>query len=317
MIRIRTTATIAFALLAGAFAPAGEAERTVLAMGTVLKVRVEAPDALRAEAAAEAALREIGRIEAACSTWIPDSDFSRLNRAGGRAVPLAAEWLDLLACAQAWSRRTEGAFDPLLRALMEAWDVRGRGRHPSEAERVQALRASGAGRLHLDRLAGTARLEGPHAGLEEGGFAKGYALDRALAEARRAGATVAWFDFGGQILAAGAVEAAVAHPVHRERPALALALRDASLSTSGSSERGRHILDPRTGRPCPAWGSVSVVARSAFEADVLSTALYAMGPGEGLAWARRHAIAACFLTPDGPARMTREFKAQLIPEETR
>ena len=42
--------------------------------------------------------------------------------------------------------------------------------------------------------------------------------------------------------------------------------------------RWGHILDPRTGRPAPAWGSVTVVSADPLEADAMATALYIMGP---------------------------------------
>jgi thiamine biosynthesis lipoprotein len=49
------------------------------------------------------------------------------------------------------------------------------------------------------------------------------------------------------------------------------------------------VLDPRTGMPVPAWGSVTVVAADALAADALSTALFVMGPEAALAWARSRA----------------------------
>lgn len=314
MLRIHTTASLTFALLAASPVWGQPAvERKVLAMGTVLTLHLEGGDASRLQAGAEAALAEVGRIEAACSTWRPESAWSRLNAAEGRAVSLDGEWIDLLEAAKRWTSRTEGAFDPCLRPLMEAWDIRGRGRVPGPRERALALRESGAGRLILDREAGTARLDGGHSGVEEGGFVKGYALDRALAAALGAGSGEGWLDFGGQVLVSGQREVPVAQPGQRGRIALSIRLRNASLATSGTSERGRHILDPRTGRPCPAWGSVSVVAPTGFEADVLSTALYVMGPVKGLAWAQARGLAACFLYTHGRRRMTDAFAALLVP----
>ena len=92
------------------------------------------------------------------------------------------------------------------------------------------------------------------------------------------------------------------------------------MSGSGTSERGRHILDPRSGNPCPSWGSTAVVAPKALTADVLSTALYVLGPDAGFAWAERHGVAAAFLLNDGGLRMTRAFRSlnpTLIPRESR
>ncbi len=288
-------------------------DREALLMGTRLGVHLEGRGAVPA---AEAALGEVQRIEEACSTWRPDSAWSHLNAAGGAPVLLDREWVDLLGAAQAWSQRTDGAFDPALLPLIQAWGLREGGRTPAPAALASARAASGAAFLRLDTAACTARLGHPGAGIEEGAFLKGYALDRARHLAQAAGAE-GWLDFGGQILAWGRPRLVeVAHPVHRSRPRARLLLADASLSTSGCSARGRHILDPRTGLPCEAWGSVSVVAPSGFEADVLSTALFVLGPEQGLAWARRHRVAALFLLAGGGARMTPRFAAlrpALIP----
>jgi thiamine biosynthesis lipoprotein len=320
LIRIRTIAPLTLALLAQGAAipwPAAQIlERRVLAMGTALRLELRGPDAAALSRGAEAALAEVGRIEAACSTWRPDSAWSRLNQASGASVPLDGEWLDLLASMKAWSLRTGGAFDPALRPLMDAWDIRGRGRRPWAKELHLARRASGAAHLHLDPDSGTARFDHPAAGLEEGGFLKGYALDRAVVKLKAAGAERGLLDFGGQLMAMGETTVSLADPVHRGQPRLALRLADASLSTSGTSERGRHLLDPRSGRPCAAWGSASVVHASALEADLLSTALYVMGPVQGLAWAEAHDLSACFLLNDGRTRMTRAFRALLISKES-
>lgn len=288
-------------------------DRTVLAMGTQLRVHLEGSG--HPGTRSEATLQEASRIEAACSTWDPASPWSRLNAAAGRPVALDPEWLDLLAEAQAWQVCTEGAFDPVLGALMQAWGIRqGGSRRPTALELERARQASGSARLVLDRKMGTARLLDPQAALEEGGFLKGYALDRMRAVA---GTPSGLLDFGGQLLAWGhPVAAAIADPVDRQRPRLEILLKDASLSCSGTSERGRHILDPRTGAPCPAWGSVAVVASEGLTADILSTALYVLGPERGLAWAERHGTAAAFLLNDGTIRTSAAFRA-LHPKELR
>ncbi|HEY3400900.1 MAG TPA: FAD:protein FMN transferase [Geothrix sp.] len=303
------------ALVAGQV-PVPSQERVVLAMGTKLSLRLEGREDL--SRASEAALAEVARIEVACSTWSPDSPWSCLNAAQGRPVALDHEWITLLGQVKAWQARTEGAFDPVLMALMRAWGIRQGGGTPDPRALVEARRASGAGLLDLDPVAGTARLAHPAAGVEEGGFLKGYALDRTRLVA---GAPAGLLDFGGQLLAWGRpVEVSVADPGDRQRPRLSFLLRNGSLSGSGTSERGRHILDPRTGEPCPAWGSTAVVAADALTADVLSTALYVLGPDTGPAWAERQGVAAAFLLNDGTIRMSPAFRSlhpTLISRESR
>jgi thiamine biosynthesis lipoprotein len=303
------------ALLGGEAAVPG-LDRRVLAMGTELSLHLEGAGDLRR--ASEAALAEAIRLETACSTWDPASAWSRLNAAGGRPVALDREWIALLGHVKAWSHRTGGAFDPALMALVQAWGLRQGGKIPGPEALAQARRASGSGLLELDAAAGTARLAHPEAGVEEGAFLKGYALDRMKAAA---GAPAGLLDLGGQLLAWGrAVPVSVADPLDRQRPRLTLRLRNASLASSGASERGRHILDPRSGQRCPAWGSVAVVAAEGLEADLLSTALYVMGPEAGPAWAEHHSAAAAFLFNDGTIRVTPAFQAlnpTLLPKEPR
>lgn len=311
MIRLRTVAPVTLALLLSGMAPAQDAgfHREILAMGTRLSLRIEGAPQERLTAASEAAFMECSRIESACSTWSPDSVFSRLNEAGGRAASLDREWLELLDRALAQSRRSRGSFDPVLFRLLAVYGVRTGGRAPSETELADARAASGATHLRLDTRSGTARLD-MGAGIEEGGFAKGYALDRMKARLADAGIASGLLDFGGQLLAFGKpMDVTIADPRQRTLARFSLTLKDASLASSGLSEHGRHIVDPRSGLLCEDWGSVSVIAASGLDADCLSTALYVMGPRQGLAWARRRHIAAIFLLNDGRTRMSPAFAA--------
>ena len=304
MLRSLATALLLSAVSAREPGPAAlraqPVDRSVFAMGTRLDFHLTGAVAATLSHASEAAVREVERVEAACSTWRPASSWSVVNHAGGRSVPLALEWRKLLRVAIHWQRETAGAFDPVLGALMRAWDIRGAGRLPSAAELSAARDASGAGLLTFDDAGGTVRLNNPAAALEEGGFVKGYALDRALLQLRALGARRGVLNFGGQLLVFGGPQRVeVSDPADRGRPVMELTLHDASLSSSGTSEHGRHILNPATGEPSPAWGCVSVVMPSALEADILSTALYVMGPQRGLHWADEHHVAAFFQTVEG------------------
>ena len=286
-----------------ATAPLPFIERTILAMGTELRLHLEGVGDLGK--ASEGVLAESARIERDCSTWDPNSTWSRLNASGGRPVLLGAEWIALLDRVKEWSQRSEGAFDPVLMALMQAWGIRQGGRTPDQDTLAKARTASGHSLLSLNPRQGTACLLHPQAGIEEGGFLKGYALDAMRAVS---GTPSGWLDFGGQVLAWGRpMRVDIADPRDRRRRVCTLLLEGASLSCSGTSERGRHILDPRSGQPCPAWGATAVVAPDGLSADVLSTALYVLGPEEGLAWAERHGVAAAFLLNDGSLRMTQRF----------
>jgi thiamine biosynthesis lipoprotein len=272
-------------------AGAAVVERRLAAMGTVLGLSVSGPDRGTALQASEAAAGEIARVEELLTTWRPGGPLDRLNAANpGETVILGAEVAGLLAAVLEWSERTGRAFDPTVLPLVRAWDLRGGGRVPAESDLARGLAATGPGRFRVDAAAAGARRLSPDAGIDEGAWGKGYALDRAVAELRRAGVREALVDLGGQVSAIGPAVVAVADPRDREATASSLSIADESVSTSGNSQRGLlvggrrigHLLDPRTGRPAPDFGSATAVAPSGFVADILSTAFFVLGPEKGL-----------------------------------
>lgn len=277
------------------------AERSVSAMGTRLELSVVAGSREVALAASEAAIVEVGRVENLLTTW-RDSPLSRLNEAEvGRAVAFDPELSRLLEGVFAWSPRTGGAFDTTVLPLVRAWDLRGTGRVPSPDGLARALAATGTAHFRLDPVQFTMTRLDAQSGIEEGAWGKGYALDRAAGSLARAGASGALIDFGGQVIGVGQDArghdwtVSVADPRRRDRAVARLRIADASASTSGNSERSRvvsgrrvgHLLDPRTGEPAEDFGSVTVVAPSALEADILSTAFFVLGPEPGLALSAR------------------------------
>ena len=252
------------------------AVRAQFLMGTVCEIDAADP---------EPAFAEARRIEAMISTWRDDSELSRLNR--GEIAKPSPELDAMLRQAMAISRETAGAFDPTI----------GRFTLPRRGAK-SGIDEGGFGKGY----GGTCVQVLHGAKFEEGAFGKGYALNRVIHTLD----DNAIINFGGQIAVRGAREVAIAHPRHRDRPAVTLTLRNASLSTSSDSEQPGHILDPATGKSVPSWGSVSVIDPSAFRADALSTALYVMGPERGVAWARAHNVVAIFVTDSGEITWSRK-----------
>ena len=264
--------------------------------------------------ALEAAFGEVRQVENRLSTWMEDSELSRLNSASpGQWVDVSQATLDLLAEVRDWTQATNGAFDPAVGALVEAWDMRGEGRVPEATELDRALEITGIKYIELDPDNGRARrLRAVR--LDAGAFGKGAGLRAAAKILVASGVRSAVLEFGGQIeiLSLPGLDHTwtidVADPVYREQTAERLQLgRAASVATTGSSERfvvvdGHklgHVIDPRNGRPVPAWGSVTVVAADPVTADVLSTALFVMGPEAAEAWSRDLDVGVLLLSGSG------------------
>lgn len=268
-------------------------------MGTTLTVSVEAPTRAQALAASEAAARAVESCEARLSTWRDDSELALLNRHPvDRPFELSpALRAELSRAHQIWAW-TDGAFDPSLGGAIAAWGLRSGGRVPASDELQQALVTDGFAALELagdSAVRRDGRLQ-----VEEGGFGKGAGLDAAVAALEHTAATRATVDLGGQLVLFGElarpVTIGVADPDDREREVAHVSIDGGSIATSGNSERAievdgkrhSHLLDPRTGRPCDDFGSLTVWAPDALTADALSTALYVMGPDRALAWAERN-----------------------------
>jgi thiamine biosynthesis lipoprotein len=332
--RTGTLGLVAFGALVGLAAPwlaAGAAvEREVALMGTVLRMTINAETRAAALAASERALAVLDAAELRLSTWRDDTELACLNRAPvGAPRTLSPELAAELARARFWVDTTAGAFDPGIGALANAWGLRSGGRVPDAVELERARAAAGLRMgLVLDEEARTAtRLDAGFA-IDEGGFGKGAALDAALRALAAAGVEGAVLDLGGQVAVLGAaapLNVPVADPRDRERAAIVLPLRSGSLATSGNSERGvaaggrriGHLLDPRRGEPAADFGSMTVLAASALDADCLSTGLFVLGPDSALAWALEHPgieVLVLAVAPGGlTARATPALAAGLIP----
>jgi len=324
-IQAAVLATVAVPPTALAAAPQ-RVERIVGAMGTELRVVVDATDRGTALGAAEAAIRAVAAAEDRLSTWSEGSELSRLNRAPiGTPVALSPLLARDLRAAMRCSAATAGAFSPGLGALVRAWGLRRGGRLPGAEQIESARRAADLAGLTLGPRFATRTREGFL--VEEGGFGKGAGLDDGVAALARTGARGGLLDLGGQIALWGDARATVgiADPRHRDRTVLRLDVTSGSVATSGNSERGieaggqhlGHLLDPRTGRPSPDFGSVTIWALEATVADCLATGLYVLGPTEAVRWAADHAEVGIVLLEARPtglvAHVSPSLRGRLSP----
>ena len=73
--------------------------------------------------------------------------------------------------------------------------------------------------------------------------------------------------------------AGIAHPLVRGGLTVIVTGRDLAVATSGTAERGGHVIDPFDGRPASALASVTVVGPELTLTDSFATAAVAMGLG--------------------------------------
>ncbi len=123
----------------------------------------------------------------------------------------------------------------------------------------------------------------PNRRLDPTGLVKGWAIEQASELLRRRGSPNHAVNGGGDMQLAGESQhgrpwrIGIADPADRTRVLTTVTGRDLAVATSGVSERGRHILDPFTGRPATGFDSATVVGPSLTRADAYATACLVMG----------------------------------------
>ena len=273
------------------------------AMGTEIELLLDADEDEGTFAEAE---EEFRRLEALLSRFRPDSELSRLNRAG--ALRVGPELLELTELALTARERTLGRFDPTVHdALVGAGYDRSLELVAVEPGHAPHGRPRCAGRIEIDPATAHVTLEAGYR-LDLGGIAKGWAADRALVLLRRSGPALV--NAGGDVAAAGRP-----WPVGVETPdgTITLELESGGLATSGrdrrrwqqEGEERHHLIDPATA--LPAEGellTVTVAAPAAAEAEVLAKALFLAGSAERAdAEADALGVPAVLVTRDGAVRL--------------
>lgn len=274
-------------------------------MGTFLHFKVAGP-ADRADEARQAIEQAKKAVEAfveTVSSWDPRSDTGRINaNAGKEPVRIDPRLMQLLLHARGVSEMSGGAFDITFSPLGRLWLLQAeKPIIPTDHLIDQTRDLVNYRDLIIDPQAGTALLRRPGMRIDLGAIAKGAAIDVAARSLKDSGFDNALIEAGGDFYAMGAKPAGpwilgIRNPRGRQHEILGkVPLRDRAIATSGDYEkmvvvdgkRHHHILDPRTGRPADTCISVTVVAPDAETADALSTALFVMGPKDGMALCER------------------------------
>jgi thiamine biosynthesis lipoprotein len=119
--------------------------------------------------------------------------------------------------------------------------------------------------------------------LDPSGLVKGWAIARAATILDARGYRDYFIDAGGDVRTRGHSapgtpwRVGIRHPVQRDKVARVILATDLAVATSGTYEKGAHILDPHTGAPAAGLLSMTVVGPSILEADVYATAAFVMG----------------------------------------
>jgi thiamine biosynthesis lipoprotein len=233
-------------------------------MGTVVSMAIDAPDlpADRLWGAVAAARACLHRADAVFSLWKPNSPINRLRRGEIRLADAPKEIGEVLLCCALAREWTAGWFDP--------WALPG--------------------------------------GVDPTGLVKTWAAARAVDQLRKAGVRSAVVSAGGDVVTLGYPDhdpgrpwrIGITHPWDsRGLVGVVEVSGDAAVCTSGTYERGAHLLDPTTGAPAVRTVSATVVGPDPALADALATGL-AVGGDDALgAIDRLEGYEGWLIRPDG------------------
>lgn len=299
--------------------------------GTRVEITVWGPSEKVAAPHIEAVLADLDRLHRKLHAW-KSSDLTRLNQAfaAGGSAAIDLELRELLGEARAYEALSDQLFSPAIGETVRLWgfhDERFGARLPDAA----ALAAEVAARprmADLDIGETSVSSRNPAVKLDMGGFAKGWALDRAAGYFRQHQLNNVLINIGGNVLALGRKgdqnwRVGLQHP--RAPGAMAsLTLGDGeAIGTSGDYQRyfeldGRryhHLIDPRSGRPAEGLQAATVIApkgpRAGTVSDVATKPLFIGGLAGARAMAERFGVAAMVVGADGSVYIDRAMQSRL------
>lgn len=276
------------------------------AMTAPFEILVAEGDKKYAGQAAQAAFDEIDRVERLLSRFVENSDISRINKlASHDPVQVEPETMQCLLAAKRMYDVTGGVFDVTVGALFACWRGADRQpRTPSDEELAEARAKTGMNYVGLDEERLRVRLLREGVQVDLGGIGKGFAVDHVAAILKD-------WEVGPSLVHASSTALALGPPPDRPGWPLGVGgevkpdgkrmarrivhLTQRALSASGTATRGRHIIDPRSGRPASGPIRAWALAPTAAEADALSTAFMVLAPKETEALIKRHPKVTAFL----------------------
>ncbi len=253
-------------------------------------------------------------INQVMSTYIADSELSLLNQVSVNQPTVVSQPLfNILQLSREISALSGAAFDITVGPLVNLWGFGPEAREdkqPDENLLAQAKARVGYKNIQLDaeRLQVSKTVD---VAIDLSAIAKGYGAD-VIAELLEGYGIVDYMvEVGGEIALAGESPKGVGWRIGVEQPSLAqtgvaqaISVPKGGIATSGDyrnyfevdGRRFSHTIDPKTGYPIThSLASVTVIAKTAAEADALATAINVLGPEAGYQLAVDHKFAAYFI----------------------
>jgi len=264
------------------------------------------------------------------STYIPSSEISQFNNSKSiEPFEISADFAKVMLLSQKISRETQGAFDPTVSPLINAWGFGPGWKEdliPSDNTIKDALNKIGYTKLTCTST--SIKKSTPELGINLGAIAKGFGVDKIAETVRAFGYDNYMVEIGGEVVTSGLNHKGVVWRIGVQKPVfgaeigadnvMVVNLPSKAIATSGDyrnyfKSNGKtysHVIDPRTGYPATTnVASASVVANSCILADALATALMVVGHEEGLALIEKYPDAEAFIAVRSGDNLFKTYKS--------
>ena len=250
-------------------------------------------------------------INKSMSTYQVNSDISKLNRNEDTAID--KHFIKVFKASKDIYKKTNGAFDPTIGAVVNAWDFGPEGKMVNlDSLKIHSLMQS----VGFDKvkMVGKKIIKLKETFIDFNAIAKGYAVDVISEFLESENAKNHLVDIGGELKANGInIEKKSDWKVGVENPNFdgtqsinrAITLQNKAMATSGTyrkfkvdenGNRYAHIIDTKTGYPSKTnLLSISVIANDCMTADAYATAFKAMGIEKVKAFLKAHPELKVFL----------------------
>jgi FAD:protein FMN transferase len=254
--------------------------------GTLVDISIYGETEEKSHAVSNEIFKQFQELHRRLHAWKP-SEISALNSAfaQGKSADIAPDVVAILENAAKLSAQSNGAFNPAIGGLINAWGFQNDEFKPTKVdeELIKSLVNANPQMSDLVIEKGKVHSKNLNLKLDLGGYAKGYALDRALIYLQEQGVKNALVNIGGNLIALGRHGEKPWHiGIQHPRQPNAIASLDLpsgwAIGTSGDYQRyfelnGKrycHIIDPATGYPVQNTNLVTVLIPPQANAGVLS-----------------------------------------------
>lgn len=256
--------------------------------GTLVDISIYGESEARAHRVSNEIFQDFQKLHHQYHAWQKGSELYQLNEAfsQGKTLQVNPELREMLEEASLLYKESDELFNPAIGALIHEWGFQRDEFTPVQPNFVEIKKLVNAKPSMADVLINGDKVHSKNTTvqLDFGGYAKGYALDKAAEKLHQLGIKNALVNIGGNIIAIGQHgdhpwRVGIQHP-RQPQPMATLDLLDGwAIGTSGDYQRyfvgqdGKrycHIIDPRTGYPVQHTQAVTVLIPPQKHAGVLS-----------------------------------------------